>query len=254
MERTLGALDPLAGQHEVLDDQVVGDGGRYDDQFLLAPVRLCRGMQQPGLERLELAAVAASALQVQEEIGPAQQLGDVRLERDEVGGVFHLPANGDGAGDVLLDEPERTAVEVAAGRDDRRTDADIVHHERLHHPVGVALVIRRVDDPLGPRRRTDDIDSLADAIDLAKQGVERMLQRAVYPVALRGSKLFEVAVNGGVRLIPRLSSATVEIPDHFVAGEHGLRDLVLRHGQHYSTGMNGLGLPGLLLHGHADGP
>ena len=71
---------------------------------------------------------------------------------------------------------------------------------------------------------------------LRSSGIERVLEGAVHPVPLRGPKLVQISVNGGARLIARPPAATLEIPDDLVAGEHGLRDLVLRHVQQYSTG------------------
>ena len=71
---------------------------------------------------------------------------------------------------------------------------------------------------------------------LRSSGYRGVLERAVHPVPLCGSKLVQVSVNGGACLIARPPAATFEIPDDLVAGEHGLRDLVLRHVQQYSTG------------------
>ena len=104
------------------------------------------------------------------------------------------------------------------------------------HPVGMAPMVRRIDDPIGTGRGPDVVDALAGARDLAEQGIKRMLKGAVHPVPLCGPKLVQVAVNGGARLIARQPAATLEIPNDLFAGEHGLRDLVLRHAQQYSTG------------------
>ena len=43
-------------------------------------------------------------------------------------------------------QAERAAEQVDAGGDERRPDAVVVEHERLDEVVGVALVVRRVDD------------------------------------------------------------------------------------------------------------
>ena len=107
-------------------------------------------------------------------------------------------------------------------------DTVVVEHERLHHPVGMAPMVRRIDDPVGTGRDPDVVDPLTAARDLAEQGIERVLKGAVHSVPLCGPKLVQVAVNGGARLIARQPAATLEIPNDLFAGEHGLRDLVLR--------------------------
>ena len=79
-----------------------------------------RGVHQAGLRRLELAAVAAAALGIEEEVVLLQHLGDVRLERDQVGRILRVAADRNCARDVMMNQAERTAEQVDAGGDDRR--------------------------------------------------------------------------------------------------------------------------------------
>ena len=46
--------------------------------------RCSAALKQPGLRRLQLAAVAAAAFRIEEQIVLLQDLGDVRLQRDQV--------------------------------------------------------------------------------------------------------------------------------------------------------------------------
>ena len=94
-------------------------------------------MQQPGLRRLQLARVAAPALDVEQQIVPLQQLGDVRLERDQVCGILGVAPDRNRAGDVPVDQAERPAEQVDAGGDDRRADAVVVEHQRLDQVIEV---------------------------------------------------------------------------------------------------------------------
>ena len=56
---------------------------------------------------------------------------------------------------MAVEEAEGTAEQVDAGRDERRTDAVVVEHQRFDQVVGMALVIRRVNDPVRPGGRRD---------------------------------------------------------------------------------------------------
>ena len=103
-------------------------------------------MDQAGLRDLQFPAVAASAFRVEEEVVFAQQLGDVGLQRDEIGLVLRVASNRDGAGDVAMDQSERSAEQVDARGDERRPHARVVEHDGLDEVVDVALVVRRVDD------------------------------------------------------------------------------------------------------------
>ena len=102
---------------------------------------------------------------------------------------------------MLVNETERPAEQVDAGRDDRRPDAGVVEHQRFDQIVGVALVIGRVDDAVLPGRVNRVGDVLADAFNLAKNRVERILERAIQLVALGRPQFFEIrddAFAGGV--------------------------------------------------------
>ena len=96
-ERPLAALHFLVREDEVFEDQVVGDGAGHEQQFRSAPER---GVHQAGLRRLELAAVAASALDVEHQVVAAEDLGDVGLERDQVARVLDVATDGNRAGDM----------------------------------------------------------------------------------------------------------------------------------------------------------
>src|SRR4029434_1544882 len=87
-------------------------------------------------------------------------------------------------------------------------------------------VVRRVDDPAGADRGLGDLHVLADALDLAEDGVERMLERAVDRVPLRGAKLVEIAFDPLTRDAAALTMAAPEIPGNLIPGEHGAGNLV----------------------------
>ena len=129
---------------------------------------LQRRVEQPGLRRLQLAAVAAAAFRIEEQIVLLEDLGDVRLQRDQVRRILRVAADRDRAGDVPVDQTERTAEQVDAGGDERRPDAVVVEHERLDQVVGVALVVRRVDDAVRADRGRDVVQVLVLALDLAE--------------------------------------------------------------------------------------
>ena len=188
-------------------------------------------MQQPGLRRLQLARVAAASLDVEEQIVPLQQLGDIRLQRDEVGRILRVAADGNRARHVPMDEPERAAEQVDAGRDHRRTDAVVVEHERFDQVIEMRLVIRDVDHPPGlssPAARWSTC--LVDAFDLAEDRIERVLQRAVDGVALRRPQLVEIRMDPLPRLEFGLPMAATQISRHVLAREDCLGDVVEHHG------------------------
>ncbi len=222
-ERALPPLHALVREDVILEHQIVGDGDGDDHQ--VRPLGFERGVEQAGFRRLQLAAVAAPALGVEEQVVLLEDLGDVGLERDQVGRVFRRAAQRDRAGQVLVDQAERAAEQVDAGDDQRRPDAVVVEHQRLDQVVAVALVVRRVDDAVAADRVGDVVQVLVLALDLAQNRVERVLQRAVELVPLRGPQLFEV----GADLLAR-------VLEHVLARQNGLRDLV-QHLSHrdYST-------------------
>jgi hypothetical protein len=70
----------------ILEHEIVGDRDRDDDE--VGAFGAERGVEQPGLRRLQLAAVAAPALGIEEQIVLLENLGDVGLERDQIRRVF----------------------------------------------------------------------------------------------------------------------------------------------------------------------
>ena len=137
-----------------------------------------------------------------------------------------MAADRDRAGDVPVQQAERTAEQVDAGGDERRPHAVVVEHERLDEVVGVALVIRGVDDAMGARRVQDVMQILGLALDLSEDGVERMLQRAVDRIPLRRPQLLEIGVDALARLIAVLPVIAAEVSEHLLALEDGLGDVV----------------------------
>ena len=137
-------MTPLPRQDVVLEHQVVGDRGRDDDE--VRTVGGERRVHQTRFRRLQLAAVAAASFRVEEQIVLLQDLGDVGLERDEVGGILRIATDRNRAGDVAVNQAERAAEQVGAGGDERRPDAVVVERERLDEVVDVALVVRRVNE------------------------------------------------------------------------------------------------------------
>ena len=63
-------------------------------------------------------------------------------------------------------------------------------------------------------------------LDLAEDRVERVLERPVDRIALRGPQLVEILVDPLARLGPGLAVAALQVAHDFVAREHGARDLV----------------------------
>ncbi len=153
-ERPLPLLHALLREDVILEHEVVGDGDRNDRPGRRRSARE-RRVNQPGLRRLQLAAVAASAFRIEEQVVLLEDLGDVRLQRDQVRRILGVAADRNRAGDVPVKQAERTAEQVDAGGDERRPDAVVVEHQRLDEIVGVALVVRGVDDAVRarPRRR-----------------------------------------------------------------------------------------------------
>ena len=146
-----------------------------------------------------------------------QQLGDVRFERDQVRRILHVPANRHRAGDVLVNEAERSAEQVDAGGDDRRPNPGIVQHERFDEIVDVAAVVRREGDAAARRGVDRQLLVLADAFDLAENRVERIFEGAVQLVALRGPQLVEVSQNPGAGDVARQPVTAFQKPRHFLA-------------------------------------
>ncbi len=188
----------------IFEHEVVGDCGRNDDEIAL--LRGQRGVNQSNPGRLQLAAVAAAAFGIEEQIVLLDDLGDVRLEGDQVRRILGVAADGNRPGHVAVEETEGAAEQVDAGRDERRADAVVVEHQRFDEVVGMALVIRRVDDPVRAGRRSDMVQVLVLPLDLAQDRIERVLQRPVDRISLLGLQLIEISVNpiaGRRRVRPR---------------------------------------------------
>ena len=186
-----------------------------------------RGVEQTGLRRLQLAAVASPTLGIEQQIVAAQYLCDVGLERDEVRRVLRITADGNRARHVPVNQAERTAEEIDPGGDDRRAHTVVVEDDRLDEIVGVAFVVRGVDDPPGARRRLDDIEMLHAAIDLSQYRVERVLERAVKRVTLCGLELFQVRKHS----LPAIRTAVgaLKVSHDVLAREDGLGEIVRNH-------------------------
>ena len=125
-----------------------------------------------------------------------------------------------------VDQPERPAEQVDARGDDRRPDAVVVEHERLDQVVEMALVVRDVDDAAGAGRLLRDPDVLVDALDLAQDRIERMLQRAIDRIALRRPQLVEVGVDALARLELGLPVTAAQVPRDVLTREDCLGDVV----------------------------
>jgi hypothetical protein len=80
-------------EHEVVGDRT-GTMTRSD-------IGLQRRVNQPGLRGLQLAAVAAPAFRIEEDVVLLEDLGDVRLQRDQVGRILRVAADRNRTGDVL---------------------------------------------------------------------------------------------------------------------------------------------------------
>ena len=157
-------------------------------------------LNRPVFAGLQLAAVAASALRVEEQVVALQQLCDVRLQCDQIRGILGVAADGNRPRDMPVQQAERSAEQVDAGRNDRRPDLVVVEHQRLDQVVGVALVIRGVDDAALGRRGLRDLDALLPPLDLPQDGVERVLQGTVERIPLRRPKLVQISMDALVRL------------------------------------------------------
>jgi hypothetical protein len=158
-----------------------------------------------------------------------QQLADVGLQRNQVRRVLHVAADRQRAGDVLVDQPERSAEQVDARGNNRRPDAGIVEDQRLDEIVDVAAVVRRVDDAPLLRGVDGQLLVLADALDLAQDGVERVLEGAIQLVALRGLQLLEIGHHARARGVARQAMAALEKTDDVFPGEDGFSDRVWPH-------------------------
>ena len=76
-----------------------------------------------------------------------------------------------------------------------------------------------------------DVDVLVDALDLAENRIERVLQRAVDGIALRGPQLVEVGVDALARLEFRLSVPAAQVLGNVLPRQYRLSDVVEQHRQ-----------------------
>ena len=122
-----------------------------------------------------------------------------------------------------MDQTERTAEQVDPRSDDRRPDPVVVEHERFDQVVGMAPMVRRVDDAAAARRGFDWLEVLADAFDLAQDRIERVLQRAIDGVSLRRLELVEVGFDPLTCGATAFAVAALQVPrDLFsVRARHG---------------------------------
>ncbi len=128
---------------------------------------------------------------------------------------------------MLVDQPERPAEQVDACGDDGRPHAVVVQHDRLDEIVGVAPVIRRVNDPTRACGRLDDVEMLDPPIDLPKNRVQRVLERAIERISLRRSELFEVGEDPFAPV--RTPVRAAKISHHVLAREDSLGEIVRNH-------------------------
>jgi hypothetical protein len=199
----------------ILEHEVVGYRGWNHDQVGLA--RLQCGVDEPRLGTLDVAAVTATALRIEEQIVLPEQFRHVRLERDQVRGVLRVAPNRNGAGDVFVEQPEWAAKQVDPGSDDRRPHVVVVQHEQFDQVVGVALVVRGVHDATGARGALDDIEMLGDAFDLPQDRVERVFERPVHRRALRRTKFLQIPFDPRERLRASHPVAALEVPRDLLA-------------------------------------
>ena len=223
-EGTRLLLDTLTRQVAVFEDEIVGDGHRHHHHVGL--VRAQGRMQQAGLRRLHLAAVAPAALDVEEEVVLFEHLRHIRFERHQVGRIAAVPSNRNRTGDVPVHQAERTAKKVDAGGNQRRANAVVVEHERLDEVIGVALVIRGVHHTVAGRRGNGVVQILVLALDFPEDGVERMLERSIQLVPLRRPQFVEIGDDTFPHLVAALAIAPPQVLDDLRPCQHGEGDVI----------------------------
>ena len=234
-EWPLPALCGLVRENVIFEHYVVGHRHRDHDR---SRVRLQRRVQQSRLRRLQLAGVAASPFDVEEEIVPLQQLRDVRLERHEIRGILRVAADRNRPGHVAVDQAHGPAEQIDARSDDGRPDAVVVEDQRLQEVIEMRLVVRDVDDAAVRGRLLRDVDVLLDPVDLAEYRVEGVLEGAVNGVTLCRAQLVEIRMNALAGLELRLPMAATQVPCDIVARQHGLGDVVEHHARTISDIIN----------------
>jgi hypothetical protein len=128
-----------------------------------------------------------------------------------------------------VQQTERTAEQVDAGGGDRGANAVVVEYQGLDEIVQVRLVVRDVDHASGARRGLRGRDVFVDALDLAENRIEGMLQRAINRVALRGAELVKVGVDPLTRLHLALSVPAAQVARDVLPGENRLGNVVGEH-------------------------
>jgi hypothetical protein len=208
----------------VFEHQIIRNRHRHDRHA--GKVGTEAGAEQPGLRVLQLAAVAAAAFGIEEQIVGVEQRADVGLQRDQVGGILGIAPDRQRPRDVLVDEPERPAEQVDAGGDDRWPDSRIVQHQRFDQVVGVAAMVRGPHHAALRGGRRGVVGVLGHPVDLPQDRVERVFERAVQLVALRGPQLLEIFENPCPRLIAAQAVAALEIAGHLVPVQYCFGDVI----------------------------
>jgi hypothetical protein len=111
---------------------------------------------------------------------------------------------------------------------------------RRDEVVEVALVIRDVDRAPRAGGAFRDVDVLVDPFDLAQDRIQRMLQRPVDRVALRGAQFVEIGVDALARLEFGLPVAATQVPRDLFARQHRLGDVVEHRADYITAGSDGI--------------
>src|SRR5258708_39128774 len=93
----------------------------------------------------------------------------------------------------------------------------------------MALVIRRVDDPVSAHGGHHMMQLLVLALDFAQNWIQRMLQRPVNRIALRRPQLVQIRVNPLASPVAPLAVPAPEVLDDLGPREDRLGD-VIEHG------------------------
>jgi hypothetical protein len=131
---------------------------------------------------------------------------------------------------AAVNEAERAAEQVDPGGDDRRTDTVVVEHQRFDEIIEVALVVRDIYRPPVLRRDARDLHSFFTPLDFPQDRIERMLERAIDRIALRGAELIQICVNPLPGLQLGLAMPGPQILRDVFTREHCLGDLVKHDG------------------------
>src|SRR5205085_5862833 len=99
----------------------------------------------------------------------------------------------------------------------------------LDEIVQAGLVVRNVNDPAGPCRLLGNLDVLVDPLDLAENGIQRMLEGPVNRVPLRRPQLVEIAVDPLACLQLALPVPATQVARDVLPGQHRLSNVVWKH-------------------------